>query len=839
METVVAPNTSDDLGSSLYKDYDSIENDIYNFITGLSKPISPNEIGIIRKLAKKLERRSSSYKVVEKDVDYCYELDVLSLKHTDKINIVSYANQKIYVYINVGSFRYTQYEQFNETFQTYEIRENVTTIINLIFDKLTNKHSRIRCIITSAKDESIDLKCIFHSPQEIFQKVYLLSSNIIGQQSNITTPISIAYDAKTEKFNFDSRYLGFSFENTDGVTNIICTYRNNEFICWPSSTTITIQPQVSISNVNFQKIELINSMIEDGQLDIKNIIKGGDTYLINILSDPRLTYYRKIQYCSNRKVFDGVTIDIKNKNYLISYARSLLYQNRFIHNYTAEIFDKSVNQNYQQYRIFTADTAYLSRLSPMLSDPYFQHQYIVSLLNHDVQLKRVSKVSNELLSLKIHTFDVEWKPKYITEEIFNPPDANYLTRRQTTDNSDSLICKSGDNKYAQTTIRLNDYTIYHERAEFKSTKNTYATKLIRHIDKTVYHGTIVKNKPTVFINLLSNDDSTKLGITDDHYENIKTLGVRLIPKKRIVVDKPNTKEIIHTADPNFKYEFIYSCGIGFSSQKTVVLGHSSDEIKNVAKYEYDKDGNELSSKNIDSNNMLNIKHVNDGLIQKKYNRLGYKAARTPDGMMVIVTLMIPNTAKVAWDYNKDKYRTDRAVVLSIKPVVYGKQNHYYVKDFQLEECPICFDEVGTHMALPCRHKLCGDCWVAVITTSNDRCPYCKTSINRIINLKQVEDDNYLSLPEALSAIHTSDFVYRAGEEVQVLNFDGDLKKVCAPGVHYHETESDVFQWFEYMNIPDDLLTDQLPWITDPSSDPTVANHHIPAPEFIEDSIFDA
>ena len=242
----------------------------------------------------------------------------------------------------------------------------------------------------------------------------------------------------------------------------------------------------------------------------------------------------------------------------------------------------------------------------------------------------------------------------------------------------------------------------------------------------------------------------------------------------------------------------------------------------ITQHNFNDDGHEKNSKSIGEQNRLKINSLS--LEEIKNGQIGYKAARTKDNKFCVIKLLIPKDAKVAWDVHRDKYRTDKAIVLSIKPVIYDKKNYYYVADFKLEECPICLDDKATFLALPCRHKLCGNCWKALIEKNmNKLCHYCKTEVAKVEELPisktinnelQLENEESYSLEEAYSCVHTNDFAYRINEEVQIVNFDADLKKVCAPGIHYHAEEKDIFQWFEYLDIPEELVYEKIPWNSD-------------------------
>jgi hypothetical protein len=247
----------------------------------------------------------------------------------------------------------------------------------------------------------------------------------------------------------------------------------------------------------------------------------------------------------------------------------------------------------------------------------------------------------------------------------------------------------------------------------------------------------------------------------------------------------------------------------------------NSDIKSIDQHKYDFDGQQKISKYIDEENKLSVKALS--VEELKNGKIGYKAARTLNGKMCIVKLFLPNDSKIAWDQYKDKYRTDKAVVISIKPVYYNDKYYYYTNDFNIDECAICFDSQATHMAYPCRHKLCGGCWDALMkTAANKNCHYCRSTIDKIVELPigQIPKDNNNDdfskndIMEAYSCIHTDNFVYRINEQVTIDDFDGSMNKVCAPGIHFHDEEKDVFKWFEYLDIPNNLLGDAVPWMGD-------------------------
>lgn len=279
------------------------------------------------------------------------------------------------------------------------------------------------------------------------------------------------------------------------------------------------------------------------------------------------------------------------------------------------------------------------------------------------------------------------------------------------------------------------------------------------------------------------------------------------------IDCKDTFEIRTTYAPR-----MHGNGPG-SITKTVATGHDErGSVSSVHQYNYDSRGHIKNKKIIDSANQYTItaqskKEIYDG-------HIGYKAAKTEDDKMCIVTLYVANDAKVAWEPVQNKYRTNMAKVVSIKQVTEVNGEYYYDNDIIPEECHICMDAIATHLAIPCRHKLCGQCWLDVFKEGK-QCYQCMSDVIRIqqINidyddettLEQIQAQSIIqfgkTIKKAYSFVHDTGFVYPLGELVVENNFDGNLNKTCVPGIHYHDVEDDVFKYFEFMDIP---LSLQIP-----------------------------
>jgi hypothetical protein len=202
---------------------------------------------------------------------------------------------------------------------------------------------------------------------------------------------------------------------------------------------------------------------------------------------------------------------------------------------------------------------------------------------------------------------------------------------------------------------------------------------------------------------------------------------------------------------------------------------------------------------------------------------GFKAAITETNQMCIVSLYISNKATVITDDIIDKKRTSEVNVVSIDPVVYLNNTYYFVKEILKiheildQNCAICYNNEINVIIRPCLHLLCKSC-----SSVLKICPFCRgniscsttitTSLKKIIkqpdiinSLKKIK----LNPERAYSFIHNSDFYYEVKKNIIVSDFDRK-NKTCSAGIHYHSTIDKVFRWFEFCDIPENLILDMFP-----------------------------
>lgn len=185
--------------------------------------------------------------------------------------------------------------------------------------------------------------------------------------------------------------------------------------------------------------------------------------------------------------------------------------------------------------------------------------------------------------------------------------------------------------------------------------------------------------------------------------------------------------------------------------------------------------------------------------------IGYKACVGPDLERCIVKLYIYPESKIATDSTGKKFRTNRCKVLDIAVT----NNGQIIEDFRYKMCCDCGMSTCTKQAMPCRHLYCEKC---IYLTKDSTCKHCKNEIitmGEIILDKEIPERKKCSLTVAYSFITSKTTRYEIGTDVVINNFDIDLEKKCSEGIHYHENIADTYQWFEFLDIPQELQQSRM------------------------------
>jgi len=565
--------------------------------------------------------------------------------------------------------------------------------------------------------------------------------------------------------------------------------------------------------------------------------------------DNNSTVYRKQVYHNGEMIFDGIsrsdihrhisysydkyskTMDFSEMNYEGKFNRSDIFVNR-LREFKTEL-------GFLVPHVIHDDQVFIRQFISASYENYrFAHGYLKDEKYH-VEIYDIS-YKNGLVAKRTDIYD----PKNMDESFLKTDvRTNVISDIKTGDIISEFIANGDNNREITAKYIYKGYTVmirFKNELDIPINDNSipYINKKILLDDVIIFEGEIVDDNPIIIVNNLSDTQKKDLYYSSDMIKFISEPDIDIdrdgednhLRETQNYNDLPISRyttpvsEVLETADPDIKFEITYDYPIKIPSVENVmVMGwnissygffekikrmiiekREKKKLVGITQRNYTNKGHEESTEGVDEENTFRVKSTTKKDIWK--GTIGWKAAVTETGDKCIIKLLIPKDAKVAWDAKYNKYRTDKAVTLSIKTVIKGTDNYYYKQDVELERCPVCMDKknLANVMAEPCRHKLCGSCWMALLKSDNIKCPYCMQSVKRYQKLKISDDDKKLSLPEAYPFVHSSDLVYKVGEEVAVNNFDGDLNKVCAAGIHYHRKESDVFKWFEFLDIPDSI-----------------------------------
>jgi len=558
---------------------------------------------------------------------------------------------------------------------------------------------------------------------------------------------------------------------------------------------------------------------------------------------------------------DIISVKIKKNNpiYTCRCRKQIFYDNCKI------IFDGIYDEENNLSKILVDNTNdYNNNLNIILPYPFYD--------NENFKLEYISRNENIFTSLikkddkifverkKYNHFDGRLSMKHVSE--MNNPESYMEIQQLKKDFRETTIYKNDgtphihvvhDESYFnvnhKSTYYINNYKIELEiKKESKlinavqndniDTINTIHM-LISKNNNTIYNTVfdaiynLEKSNLNILLNNINKNDLECLNLDPSNFINEETILILFY----VLIEDDNIKGYLlkkysHKSSKlsKIRYEFEYKFNQHALSNiiitKCMIHGDDSDnddndmsldgnnnDVINMTKIKYEN-GHEISNINIDENNKLDVKLSIDhnDIINGKF---GYKAAKTIDNDLCLVTLLIPKEAKNAFDPKDDKYRTNMAQVINIKPINYVKNKINPVKE-NLSECKICYDNNDCYMAIPCKHRFCLTCWKKLISIQhNVTCPYCTQDIEQIAIIDKIpeyliNEENFTSLTEAYSCVYTDDFKYKLGEMITVDNFDSNLSKVCAPGIHYYLEIDKVFKWFEYLET--EQLCTNVPWL---------------------------
>lgn len=284
---------------------------------------------------------------------------------------------------------------------------------------------------------------------------------------------------------------------------------------------------------------------------------------------------------------------------------------------------------------------------------------------------------------------------------------------------------------------------------------------------------------------------------------------------------------------------------GTSSSKanaTVTKMDANKQVHGIDQYAFSNNGHISTGRFIDNSGRLIVKALTEK--EKLQGRIGYKAAKTTDGGMCIITLFIPADAKVAWHRDpkysdQDKFRASKIIPIKIERVYYNGNKYYMASELEKPECPICYDKISNIRTIPCNHKACVNCANnlkgRVAKGNIFACWICRQAITEIVNIPSVSDVNSEELNTAYSCVHVDEFEYRLNEEITIKEFDPNLNQLCKPGIHYCDAVPKIFQYFEYVTAPKDVYQNIMPWKDNlPKVQYAFNNLHYKPPEILDD-----
>ena len=738
---------------------------------------------------------------------------------------------------NCPKVKYVKPDENNDRFDVIDVIEK------LIYDTFNEK-----CHFTSnAKDINMDEFTMNYTINPINEILILNSTHYKILIKKMTDTLRY-YDLKISYENHST--VNYEIISDDLIQNVLQNILNLDILDNNTNNDITntfCTIDISLNDFHYMKSQYFKI----------------ETVIFNE------TFIRKQINHNGKVIFDGICNLIQNSQMLIDTCRDNVGESK-VNKFTP--YDSSTNKSTV---LINKVKENINKLGLDLPDFLIDNQndlikqYIMKKYsNFDVKrLQKQDKVynlttfrynkQNKLISKVNRSFDLETT---MTNDAKIPKEMNIMTdgvvstnnmhiEQEIYDPTNNMIISKFTETIKSTNNIVNEITshIYVICDNYKVEYNKYLVheKQIRAYDKKIYKnnnliydGHIKDNDVVVDLNVMNKEDQIKFNFNDILNHNfISNFGINLNTlhknedENNMYIFDQCQQETFSTNDNKYKFEFNYNYypkylmhtyGNSSSTAKSIVVTKSEngkDNINSIDQHNFDSDGQQKNSKFIDESNRLTIK----ALTMEEINagRIGYKAAQTSDNKMCIIKLFLPKDAKVAWDQYKDKYRTNKVIVLSIKKIYYEKKHHYYTKDLNLEDCGVCLDAPSTFIAYPCRHKLCGTCWKQLIDVSqNKNCPTCRAHINKIeeVPINKLPENSNIDeneeIIEAYSCVHTDQFIYKKNEQIIIDDFDGNLKKVCAPGIHFHDKEEDVFQWFEYMNIPENVLIDDMPWIDD-------------------------
>lgn len=491
------------------------------------------------------------------------------------------------------------------------------------------------------------------------------------------------------------------------------------------------------------------------------------------------TYFTYSSY-KNLKVFisHNASIFIDNQRLLIKKNTDMYY----IDNITNIKNDNVYNMKELSYNTYTISyTRYKYNVMKQIycdGELKFDSELCLDGFKHSI-IKLYNKFSENDIKMKNHNlpyflFDSNIDKNILTVYAYNKPDSFTYTI--------NIINKTEEPIQTVYKIDNNGDLYYFEECSLSSYENGY------YIDNQ-YIAVNTKNFDTYIV-----ESDTPKNINKTTLEAINSLKKNIMENRfgRIDDEFYNTNEIVYKESNNV-YKFIINCGITQSKnvENIAIVVETGATTQDISKIIIKKDGN-VDIIRTNNNNQLIIKSATRNKFE---GNIGYKFA-VSNNIPCVVSLEIPDDSEVVFDHYHNKFRCNKCIVKDIRPI---KERN--VKEIS-NTCGICMMEIPNIMFYPCLHVGCSAC-ITNYEPSNTDCYICKQKIESYTILKEYSVNNS-SIDKANSAIYCTDFEYKIGETLLVDNFNISEYWKCSTGIHFHNKIEDVYNWLEFIDIPDEL-----------------------------------
>lgn len=769
------------------------KNEMINFILN-NKLFDDNNIIILVDFLKKNSNYIKEYKSEDR-----YDLSIKSNLYCGEIlRIVG----KIFISFKIDSFTYTQsaYSK-NQIMQNISIEDNNDVDISKLFEKKYNLVGHVKKFTKTTIFEK-------NIPQSVICSIYNKTNRLIDEINDIdfNNLIVRCYPSVINDINqYPHVYLyatkkkqkTIPCSKSYAISYNLVKYSNDMYYMRMSNNNVMCTMMIKKSNIyNVIHNCDINSVLYNPNVE--------QCYYIESYSD-RKKYIKRISHNGKLYFFGELEYYYNSNNNLL---HSSLTRHYIMHEPTVAKYN---NMHHTQMYI-----SKLHEIKDKIFLPEYNEKYLNQFIMNDIiesKFTDVIETDNDIMTTTTYYSNNKMaKNIYVIMKDQNIPNKHikqyyknnklYLeilkTHSCVNDNKKNQILNITDIKDLYTVnynISYNDNVIHQNIIDNKT-------------NKCIFDGIMKNGIPTINLNLLGNKYNSIASYAFDEFDKI--FNVNNMQMYEFEYEKIKTNNYTYQFDYKREIDIIINNSSLFKWLKNIYIkcfkNNSKSELEmiEIDSYQYEN-GKIMENKHIDKNNNLDIKELDIKPYASYYN--GWKLAKTEDNVLCMVQLQIPKTAKVVLDHRYQKYRCNIATVVSITALceLYdnGKYMYYAYGDIKGDAtCGICMDKNANHMAFPCRHRLCGDCWKVMMAKNVLICPYCRANVKSVHLIHEIKNKENTNLNCAYSCIYSTNFKYEVGKEVVVHNFCSNLNKNCGPGIHYTDSPQKALEWVEYSGTYD-------------------------------------